>query len=120
LPRVRADRIQLQQVIVNLLVNAMDALDEVTQRPRLLRIRTARTKSGLVRMEVRDTGVGIEPGQAKHLFEPFFTTKPNGLGLGLAISRSIAEAHGGRISATPNRGPGMTFEFTLPVRNGGG
>lgn len=119
LPRVAGDRVQLEQVIMNLILNAVDALNEVTGRPRVLRIRTARAKRRLVRVEIRDTGVGIGPTQARRLFEPFFTTKPNGLGLGLAISRSIVEAHGGRLWATPNRGPGMTFQFTLPIQNGG-
>lgn len=120
LPRVLADRVQLEQVMMNLILNAMDALTEVTKRPRLLRIRTARPKSRVVRVEIRDTGAGIDPAQAKRLFEPFFTTKPHGLGLGLAISRSIVEAHGGRLWATSNRGPGATVQFTLPVENGGG
>jgi len=71
-----------------------------------------------VRVAVRDTGVGIEPQQTERLFEAFFTSKPNGLGMGLAISRSIVEAHGGRLWATPNDGPGVTFQFTLPVESG--
>ena len=119
LPCVPGDRVQLEQVIVNLILNAVDALNEVTGRSRVLRIRTVRPKPRLVRVEIRDTGVGIGPTHAKRLFEPFFTTKPNGLGLGLVISRSIIEAHGGRLWATPNRGPGMTFQFTLPIQNGG-
>jgi signal transduction histidine kinase len=67
---------------------------------------------------VQDTGVGVDPQQAEHLFQAFFTTKPNGLGMGLSISRSIVEAHGGRLWATPNDGPGVTFQFTLPVKEG--
>ncbi len=118
LPRVRADQIQLQQVLLNLIVNAADSLHAVTERPRLLRIRTLHHKSQVVRVEMRDSGAGIDPAQAKRLFEPFFSTKPHGLGLGLAISRSIIEAHGGRLWASRNRGPGMTFRFTLPVQNG--
>lgn len=120
LPRLWADCVQLEQVIMNLILNAVDAMSEVTEHVRLARIRTARPKRGVVRVEIRDTGVGIDPELAKHLFEPFFTTKANGLGLGLAISRSIVESHGGRLSANRNRGPGMTFQFTLPARNGGG
>jgi C4-dicarboxylate-specific signal transduction histidine kinase len=119
LPRLSADRVQLEQVIMNLLLNAVDALAEVTKRARVLRIRTVGPKRGVVRVEIRDTGVGVDSEQAKHLFEAFFTTKPNGVGLGLAISRSIVEAHGGRLWATPNHGPGMTFQFTLPVQNRG-
>ena len=71
-----------------------------------------------VRVAVQDTGVGVDPQQAEHLFQAFFTTKPNGLGMGLSISRSIVEAHGGRLWATPNDGPGVTFQFTLPVEEG--
>ena len=119
LPRVLADRVQVEQVLMNLILNALDALNEVTERSRVLRIRTAPPKSGVVRVEIQDTGTGIDPAQAKRLFEPFFTTKPHGLGLGLAISRSIIEAHGGQLRAKANRGPGMSFQFTLPIENGG-
>lgn len=119
LPRVSGDRIQLEQVIMNLILNAIDAMNQVTNRRRVLRIRTARLKSDSVRVGLSDTGIGVNPDQLKHLFEPFFSTKPNGMGLGLAISRSIIEAHGGRLWASRNRGPGMTCQFTLPVQTGG-
>ena len=120
LPRVTADRVQLQQVVMNLVMNSVDAMTEVAEPRRVLSIRTVHMKSRAVCVEIRDGGIGVNPAQAKRLFEPFFTTKSDGLGLGLAISRSIIEAHGGRLWATHNRGPGMTFHFTLPGRTGGG
>ena len=118
LPLVTADRVQLQQVLLNLITNALDALRLVKDRPRFLRIRTDKPDARTVRVAVQDTGVGVDPQQAEHLFQAFFTTKPNGLGMGLSISRSIVEAHGGRLWATPNDGPGVTFLFTLPVEEG--
>jgi signal transduction histidine kinase len=118
LPLVSADRVQLQQVLLNLITNALDALRPVKDRPRFLRIRTDKPDARTVRVAVQDTGVGVDPQQAEHLFQAFFTTKPNGLGMGLSISRSIVEAHGGRLWATPNDGPGVTFQFTLPVEEG--
>ena len=90
----------------------------VKDRPRFLRIRTDKPDARAVRVAVQDTGVGVDPQQAGHLFQAFFTTKSNGLGMGLSISRSIVEAHGGRLWATPNDGPGVTFLFTLPVEEG--
>jgi signal transduction histidine kinase len=75
---------------------------------------------GSLRFSVQDTGIGIDPRRMKDIFEPFHTTKPNGLGLGLSISRSIIEAHGGHLRAMPSDGPGVTFQFTLPVNGGGG
>lgn len=119
LSRLLADPVQLQQVLMNLILNALDALGEVNARPRVLGIRTARPKPGIVRVEVRDNGIGVGAAQAKRLFELFFTTKNRGLGLGLAISRSIVEAHGGSLWATLNPGHGMTFRFTLPANEGG-
>ena len=118
LPLVSADRVQLQQVLLNLITNALDALRLVKDRPRFLRIRTDKPDARAVRVAVQDTGVGVDPQQAEHLFQAFFTTKSNGLGMGLSISRSIVEAHGGRLWATPNDGPGVTFQFTLPVEEG--
>jgi len=119
LPRITADRVQVQQVLMNLMINALDALEEVIDRPRRLTI-SARTDSpDSVRIAVQDTGIGVDRQQAERLFQPFFSTKPNGLGMGLAISRSIIEAHGGRLWMTPNNGPGVTFQFDLPVENGG-
>ena len=114
LPAVLGDRVQLQQVIINLVMNGMDAMASVTGRPRELVIRAHRHEGEQVLIEVRDSGVGIEPQVIDNLFNAFFTTKPNGMGMGLSISRSIIEAHGGRIWATRNSGAGATFHFTLP------
>jgi two-component system, LuxR family, sensor kinase FixL len=114
LPAVLGDRVQLQQVIINLVMNGMDAMASVTGRPRELVIRARRHEGEQVLIEVRDSGVGIEPQLIDNLFNAFFTTKPNGMGMGLSISRSIIEAHGGRIWATRNSGAGATFHFTLP------
>ena len=119
LPSVTADRVQMQQVLLNLITNALDALSAVTDRARVLQIRTDTAEFGMVRVAVRDTGVGVDPEQTERLFEAFFTSKPDGLGMGLSISRSIVEAHGGRLWAAPNNGAGVTFQFTLPVESGG-
>jgi PAS domain S-box-containing protein len=119
LPRVPADRVQLQQVLLNLFMNAVDSLGMVSDGPRLLRIRTERTEPHSALVVVQDTGAGIKPDEIDRLFEPFQTTKAHGLGMGLAISRSIIEAHGGQLWATPNDGHGATFQFTLPARDGG-
>jgi PAS domain S-box-containing protein len=119
LPGVIADRVQVQQVLMNLMMNALDALTDVTGRRRILIIRAELDSSNVVRVAVEDSGVGVDPVQSERLFEPFYTTKPQGLGMGLAISRSIVEAHGGRLWMTHNQGPGVTFEFTLPLQNGG-
>ncbi|MDB6015740.1 MAG: nodV1 [Pedosphaera sp.] len=118
LPCIQGDRVQLQQVLLNLVINALDSLSAVADRPRILRIRTDQHEPKRVRVAVQDTGIGIDPAQADRLFQAFFTTKPHGLGMGLAISRSIVEAHGGRLWLTPNDGPGVTFQFALPVQNG--
>src|SRR5262245_17709072 len=115
LPPVRADRIQLQQVLLNLLLNGMEAMHTVTGRPRVLRIRAQPHEAGHVLVAVQDAGIGLDPQSLARLFEPFYTTKPAGMGLGLAISYSIVEAHGGRLWATPNDGPGATVQFTLPA-----
>jgi PAS domain S-box-containing protein len=116
LPRLQADRIQLQQVLLNLMVNALDSLSGVADR--VLHIRTEYQAPDAVRVAVKDTGIGVDREQSERLFQAFFTTKPQGLGMGLAISRSIIEAHGGRLWMTPNEGPGVTFQFTLPIQNG--
>ena len=108
------DRIQLQQVIINLVMNGMEAMASVTDRPRELVIRSRRQEDGQVLIEVQDSGIGIDPENVNRLFNAFFTTKPNGMGMGLSICRSIIEAHGGRIWASRNAGPGATFQFTLP------
>jgi signal transduction histidine kinase len=115
LPPVSADRVQLQQVILNLLLNARDAMQEVDDRPRQLLIRTARDEGERVRLSVQDAGVGFAPHEAtERLFEPFYTTKSSGMGIGLTISRSIIESHHGRLWATKNAGPGATFTFSVP------
>jgi C4-dicarboxylate-specific signal transduction histidine kinase len=113
LPRVCGDRIQLQQVIINLVINGMQAMATVTDRERVLVVRTQRYQSGQVLVAVKDVGVGIKPESANRLFSAFYTTKPDGLGMGLSICRSIIQAHGGRVWASANAGPGMTFQFTI-------
>jgi PAS domain S-box-containing protein len=118
LPPVLADRIQLQQVLLNLLLNGMEAMRGVTERPRALIVRAQPEEDAAIRVAVEDAGVGIAPQDLERLFTPFFTTKPEGMGLGLAISRSIVEAHGGKLWATPNLGPGVTVHFTLPTADG--
>jgi PAS domain S-box-containing protein len=115
LPLTLADRVQMQQVIVNLVQNAIEAMEEVINRPRLLSIRSRRQGTDIV-IELRDHGSGLE--SAEKVFEPFFTTKEKGMGMGLAICRSIVEAHDGRLSATTNETEGATFSFTLPIRVG--
>ena len=114
LPEVLADRIQLQQVVINLVVNAIDAMKDVTDRPREVEIRSQTSEGDKVLIAVKDTGIGIEPDKANRLFDAFYTTKPDGMGMGLSISRSIIVAHGGRIWASANAGPGATIQFTLP------
>jgi len=114
LPSVLADPVQLQQVIINLLMNAVEAMATVEDRPRQLVIRS-RVGADEVTVTVRDAGVGIDPGAVDQLFSAFFSTKPGGMGMGLSISRSIIEAHGGRFWATPNADHGASFHFTLPA-----
>jgi PAS domain S-box-containing protein len=113
LPPIHGDRIQIQQVIINLVVNGLEAMAAVTSRERILIVRTQRSQSDHVLVAVEDVGVGIEPENANQLFSAFYTTKPDGLGMGLSICRSIIEAHGGQVWASANAGPGMTFQFTL-------
>jgi signal transduction histidine kinase len=114
LPPATGDRVQLQQVILNLILNASDAMHDIDDRPRNLMIRTERDDNDCVRLGVRDSGVGFTPHDADRVFEAFFTTKSGGMGIGLSVSRSIIETHGGRIWATANDGPGATFFFTIP------
>jgi signal transduction histidine kinase len=114
LPSVTGDRVQLQQVILNLLVNASDAMSGVDDRPRQMVIRTERDEGDRVRLTVRDAGVGLEPGGVDKLFEAFYTTKSGGMGIGLSVSRSIIESHHGRLWAAPNAGPGATAAFSIP------
>ena len=113
LPLILGDRIQLQQVILNLIINAIEAMSGVNEGPRELLIRSGTDESQDVLVAVRDSGPGLDPNSLDHLFTAFFTTKPQGMGMGLAISRSIIEAHGGRLWVSPNDGPGATFQFTL-------
>jgi signal transduction histidine kinase len=113
LPLVRGDRIQLQQVIINLVNNGVQAMSNITDRPRLLSVRTRPHESDQVLVAVQDAGVGIETEDSNRLFTAFYTTKSDGLGIGLSICRSIILAHGGRVWASRNDGPGMTFQFTL-------
>ena len=114
LPPVTGDRVQLQQVILNLLLNASDAMSGVDDRPRQLAVRTERDERGSVHLTVQDAGVGFEPQNVDKLFEPFYTTKSGGMGIGLAVSRSIIESHRGRLWAARNDGPGATFSFSIP------
>jgi len=114
LPTVMGDRVQLQQVLLNLILNAVDAMADATDGTRVLRIGSRIDEPGSVLIEVRDCGKGFEPGSVDRLFEAFFTTKPAGLGMGLSVSQTIVEAHGGRIWATANDGPGATLHLSLP------
>jgi PAS domain S-box-containing protein len=115
LPLILADRIQLQQVILNLVINAIEAMQPVKDRPRELVIRTRQDEASQVLVTVSDCGVGVAAENADRLFDAFFTTKSSGMGMGLSICRSIVDAHGGRLSATGHVGPGATFQFTLPL-----
>ena len=114
LPSITGDRVQLQQVILNLLRNASDAMSSIDDRPRQLLIRTEQDAEGGVRLSVQDAGRGLEPESMNRLFEAFYTTKSDGMGMGLSVSRSIIENHHGRLWATPNDGPGVTFSFSIP------
>jgi signal transduction histidine kinase len=109
------DRVQLQQVIINLVMNGIEAMQTVTDRPRELVIRSRQDEAHHVLVCVTDCGVGISAENADRLFNPFFTTKASGMGMGLSVCRSIMEAHGGRLWATANRPHGATFQFILPV-----
>src|SRR6267143_1740420 len=115
LPLVLGDRVQLQQVILNLIMNGVEAMASVADRPRELFIRSRQHESDKVLVAVQDSGIGIDQQNLEKIFDTFYTTKSQGMGMGLAISRSIVEDHGGRLWAVPNDGPGMTFEFALPV-----
>ncbi|GKQ55375.1 hypothetical protein BRSPCE3_62300 [Bradyrhizobium sp. Ce-3] len=115
LPPVVADRIQLQQVILNLIVNGIEAMQPVADRPRELVIRTRHDEAGQIVVTVADCGVGVATENAERLFDAFYTTKASGMGMGLSICRSIVEAHRGRLSVAANTGHGATFQFTLPL-----
>jgi signal transduction histidine kinase len=111
---VTGDRVQLQQVILNLLRNAAEAMSGVHDRPRQLVIRTERDGGDRVRLSVQDAGIGLDATSVGQLFDAFYTTKSEGMGMGLSVSRSIIESHHGRLGAMPNTGPGATFSFSLP------
>jgi signal transduction histidine kinase len=115
LPLIQGDRVQLQQVILNLIINAVEAMSGVSEGLRDLLIGTEKDASGRVLVAVQDSGPGLNPESFEHLFDSFYTTKPGGMGMGLSICRSIVEAHGGRIWATPNPGLGITVQVTLPI-----
>jgi len=132
LPLITGDRVQLEQVILNLLINALEAMSSVAEGPRELSVSSQKVKKireerrfahttledaevTYVLVTVRDSGPGLDPKNVSRLFDAFYTTKPHGLGMGLAISRSIIEAHGGWLSATAGSSRGAVFEFTLPI-----
>jgi C4-dicarboxylate-specific signal transduction histidine kinase len=115
IPNILADRIQLQQVILNLMMNAVEAMSGVEKNARELLVRSSTYESQGVLVSVQDSGPGLDPKSLEHLFDAFYTTKPQGLGMGLAISRSIVEGHGGRLWATANAPRGAVFQFVLPV-----
>jgi len=114
-PLILADRIQIQQVVLNLIHNAIEAISGAGDGPRELLIRSSTDDTPCVLVTVRDSGPGLDPKTLDRLFDPFYTTKPQGMGMGLAISRSIIDAHGGRLWATANDDRGATFQFTLPI-----
>jgi signal transduction histidine kinase len=113
---ILGDRVQLQQVIINLVMNGIEAMQTVTDRPHELLIRSRQAETNQMLVSVTDCGVGISAENADRLFNAFFTTKSSGLGMGLSICRSIVEAHGGRLSASANEGAGATFQFVLPLQ----
>lgn len=118
LPSVRGDRVQLQQAVLNLLINAFDAMKEATAKERNVVVRAKTNGAGTVEISVRDHGVGLTSDKLAKIFQPFYTTKREGLGMGLPISRSITEAHGGRLWAENNADRGATFYFTVPAMDG--
>jgi signal transduction histidine kinase len=113
LPAVVGDRVQLQQLVFNLLLNGIEAMDSISERPKKVFIRTTQENPEEVLVKIQDSGVGLE--DSEKVFEAFFTTKENGMGMGLAICRSIIDAHHGRLWAASAEGPGTIFSFTLPV-----
>jgi signal transduction histidine kinase len=115
-PPIVADRIQLQQVIINLVMNGAEAMRTITDRPLRLVIRTYQDEAHRVVVAVEDSGPGVADENVDRVFDPFYSTKPGGLGMGLSICRSIVEAHGGRLWSSANAGSGATFQFALPSR----
>jgi signal transduction histidine kinase len=118
LPQIPANRVQLRQVVVNLLMNAVEAMDAVTDSLRAVRIKTEIYDPNYLLIAVEDTGTGIDPKNIDRIFDAFVSAKPNGMGMGLSICRSIIEAHGGRVWATTNLPRGAVFQFTLPSAEG--
>ena len=118
LPPIRGDRVQLQQVLINLILNARDAMAQSTERDRTLTLRSRRVEDNSIQISVADTGIGIAPGDEERIFQPYHTTKPQGLGLGLSLSRSIVLAHGGRLWGENQARGGTAFHFTVPVWQG--
>jgi signal transduction histidine kinase len=118
LPPVAGDRIQLQQVILNFIMNGTEAMNSVEDRAREMVISTQQDETGYIRLSVKDTGIGFDASSTEKLFSPFFTTKSSGMGIGLSVSRSIIESHQGRLWAEANPGSGATFSFALPSQPG--
>ena len=116
LPQVMADRIQLQQVVMNLVTNAMDAMEPIADRQKLLRVKSAIRDGDIVVVAIEDSGTGIDADKVDRLFDTFFTTKPNGMGMGLSICRSIIEAHNGRLGVSAGAQYGSVFRFELPTK----
>jgi two-component system sensor kinase FixL len=117
LPPVRGDRIQLQQVVLNLMLNGFDSMAELMEGDRRLLVRTQRASATSIQTAVQDCGGGLEKDKLERIFDPFFTTKPDGMGMGLSICQSIIQTHGGHLWAMTNPDRGLTFCFTLPVKN---
>ena len=118
LPLIYGDRVQLQQVILNLIINAIEAMGGVAETSRTLLISTGQAEPDGVLVAVRDSGPGLDPASLEHLFNAFYTTKAGGMGMGLAICRSIIEAHDGQLGAFANEPRGAVFQFTLPLQRG--
>jgi signal transduction histidine kinase len=117
LPTIQGDRVQLQQVVLNLIINAVEAMSQTNDRSREMFVSSALDGTDGVQVTVRDAGPGFAPGTLAHLFDPFYTTKSSGLGMGLSICRSIISTHGGRLWAEANEPQGAIFRFTVPARN---
>jgi signal transduction histidine kinase len=117
LPLIQGDRVQLQQVVLNLILNAVESMSSVDDARRELSIGTGRREADEILVAVRDSGPGIDPEHLERVFDSFYTTKPDGMGLGLSICRSIIDAHQGRLWAAPNEPRGAVFQFTLPAGN---
>jgi signal transduction histidine kinase len=116
---IEGDRVQLQQVLLNLVVNAIQAMATLPDGPRDLLITTGPAEPNVMLVRVADSGPGLDPRTLEHVFDPYYTTKPEGLGMGLAICRSIIDAHNGRLWASANQPRGAVFQFTLPADSGG-